>query len=363
MKTFFFTGYPGFLGTELIRTLLPAMPDVTAACLVQKKFMPQAQQSVQKLCQEKPTLAGRIQLIEGDITLPDLGITSELDALQENIDQIFHLAAVYDLAVSLEIGTKVNVDGTRNTLEFAKKCKQLSVFQYVSTCYVSGRHPGRFCETDLDLKQEFNNFYEQTKFEAEKLVQNEMKQGLPGIIYRPAVVVGDSTTGATAKFDGPYYFIQWLLRQSRYALIPMIGNPKAHTINIVPSDYVVRAMAYLSQRPELIGKTFHLSDPHPLTVHDMIHELGRASGKKIVSLPISLGIAQFSLSHIQLLQKFLRIPPATLNYFVHPTEYSSDFTQKILNEGQIKIPPFQNYSAALVHFMKQHPEIRNQAMN
>ena len=95
-------------------------------------------------------------------------------------------------------------------------------FHYVSTCYVSGRYSGVFGEEDLEKGQTFNNFYEETKYHAEVEVQKRMKNGFPATVYRPAIVVGDSHTGATQKFDGPYYVIRWLLKQPYVAIMPMV---------------------------------------------------------------------------------------------------------------------------------------------
>src|SRR5205085_3351346 len=95
---------------------------------------------------------------------------------------------------------------------------------YISTCYVSGNLPRVFTEDDLECGQTFNNYYEETKYLAEIEVRSRMTR-IPTTIYRPSVVVGDSTTGATQKFDGPYYVIQWLLRQPKLAVLPVAGRP------------------------------------------------------------------------------------------------------------------------------------------
>src|SRR5207247_6389267 len=134
--------------------------------------------------------------------------------------------AIYDLSVSRDAGMRVNVDGTRHVLDFAERCPSLQRFHYVSTCYVSGRHHGVFGEDDLDVGQRFNNFYEETKFLAE--VEVRRRSGLPVTIYRPSVVVGDSRTGETQKFDGPYFVIQWILRQPRVAFLPVVGRPSRY---------------------------------------------------------------------------------------------------------------------------------------
>jgi thioester reductase-like protein len=362
MQTLFFTGFPGFLGSELIQALLPKLTDAKALCLVQSKYKAQAEQARAALVQKNPLLQNRIEFIEGDITRPNLGIRDP--AFDRNsITQFFHLAAVYDLSVKKKVAQKINVEGTVHTLQFAQSLPNLKRYQYVSTCYVSGRYAGTFHETDLEVGQTFNNYYEETKFLAELEVHKYMKQGLPATIYRPAVVVGNSETGETQKFDGPYFVIQWLLRQPKgFALLPTIGNPDLHSLNVVPSDFVVRAMTYLSQQESSLGKTFNLADPKPLTIRELVKNLGEATERHVISLPLTLGLAKITLRIIPGLVSFMRIPISTLNYFVHPTHYGTSLTQKALAEGGIQIPEFKNYSQKLVNFMKNHPSIRSQAM-
>ncbi len=234
MSTVFFTGFPGFLGVQLLPRVLRRNPDDRALCLVQSKFAELARRRVDELVAADTALDGRIELIEGDITVPGLGLDDPA-ATAAGVTEVWHLAAVYDLSVPRDIGMRVNVDGTRHVVDFAEKASGLSRVQYVSTCYVSGRYAGAFKETDLDKGQRFNNFYEETKFLAEVEVQQRMKGGMPASIYRPSIVVGDSTTGETQKYDGPYFALQWLLRQPfRFAVMPVIGDPTAVRLNVVP---------------------------------------------------------------------------------------------------------------------------------
>jgi thioester reductase-like protein len=127
---------------------------------------------------------------------------------------------------------------------------------YVSTCYVSGRYPSVFRESDLSVSQTFNNWYEETKYLAELEVQQSMAGGLPATIYRPSIVTGDSHTGATQKYDGPYYYIRWILKQpEEVAVLPVVGQPDAARVNVVPRDYVIDAMAYLSALEQSWGRS------------------------------------------------------------------------------------------------------------
>ncbi|MDT8305016.1 MAG: SDR family oxidoreductase [Anaerolineae bacterium] len=364
MTTIFLTGFPGFLGSALVERLLERYPpDVTVTCLVQSKFRPQAELRAVALLADRPGEEGRIHLVDGDITVPDLGLGEEMPALQEATVEIFHLAAVYDLGVERDLAMRVNVDGTHNLLRFARRCPNLQRFHYMSTCYVSGRHPGIFRENDLNVSQTFNNWYEETKYLAELEVQQEMAAGLPATIYRPSVVTGDSHTGATQKYDGPYYFIRWIMKQpEEVAVLPVVGRPEQVRLNVVPRDYVVDAIAYLSALERSVGKVYQICDPSPPTVAEMIDAIGAATGRRIVRVPLPKGVAKSSLEHLPGVESLMGIEPELVEYFVHATSYTCDNTQQDLEGSGITCPPFTDYVANLVAFVRAHPGIPSNAM-
>ena len=160
MSTILFTGFPGFLGVELLPRVLAREPDARATCLVQAKFADLARRQVERLEAADPALAGRIELVAGDITTPGLGLDDPA-RLAARTRQVWHLAAVYDLSVSEPVGRLINVEGTRHVLDFTEQAATGDGFDrlhYVSTCYVSGRYAGPFAEDDLDKGQHFNNF-------------------------------------------------------------------------------------------------------------------------------------------------------------------------------------------------------------
>lgn len=361
MPKIFFTGFPGFLGSELLPRVLHRAPDAEAICLVQPKFAALAEAKVDVLTLEDPALAGRIRLVEGDITDPGLGLTSS-EELRRDTVEVFHFAAVYDLAVARDLAMRVNVDGTRNVLRFAAECPGLERFQYVSTCYVSGRYAGAFGETDLARGQEFNNYYEETKFLAEVNVQEWMEKGLPATVYRPSIVVGDSRTGATGKYDGPYYVIRWLLKQPGVALMPMVGDPRRTRLNVVPSDFVIAAMDHLSGLDASRGKVYQLADPSPPTVDEMLDEIVRQIGKPVLRVPAFKAVAKGALDYVPFLERIMGIPPEAIDYFTHPTYYLTDNTRRDLEGTGIAVPPFASYAGRLVEFVRHHPEVRAKAM-
>lgn len=360
MRTILFTGFPGFLGSELLWRILERSPDATGLCLVQAKFEELARRRAAELEATHPKVAGRISIALGDITLPGLGLSPESVA---DVNEVYHLAAVYDLSVSRELAMKVNVEGTRNTLDFAEKCPRLERFHYVSTCYVSGRYAGVFTEADLIKGQVFNNFYEETKYLAEVDVQQRMKSGLPATIYRPGIVVGDSRTGATQKFDGPYYVIRWLLKQpAALAFLPVPGNPKATVVNIIPRDFVIDAMVHLSGLPQSKGKVYQLADPNALDVDEILRVVQRATGRRVLRIPMPLGLAKWSLDWVPGVYRLMQIPAASVDYFVHPTRYSSDNTQADLAGTGITPPPFASYAPSLAAFVRANPDVESKAM-
>jgi len=361
MSKIFFTGFPGFLGSgRLPKVLSPANDDV-AVCLVQDKFLELAERRVEALETEHPHLANRIELLIGDITQPNLGL-GKPKKYQKAISQIFHLAAVYDLSVERSLGMRVNFDGTRYMLDFAAECAELERFHYVSTCYVSGRYAGIFREEDLVKGQKFNNYYEETKYLAEVEVQKRRVAGLPTTIYRPAIVVGDSRTGATQKYDGPYYVMRWLLRQPVVAMLPVVGDPSAVRVNLVPSDFVLEAMAELSAQSRSQGKVYQLADPNPLTVDELLRELGRATGRFVIRVPAPVGVSKLAIDYLPGVFRVMQIPSSAIDYFVHPTHYTCDNTLQDLAGTGVELPSFLGYLDRLVQFVKEHPEIGSEAM-
>jgi thioester reductase-like protein len=308
-----------------------------------------------------PSLKSRIRVIEGDITEPDLGL-GPADDLRAEVSEIFHLAAIYDLAVAAEPAQRINVEGTRNVLDFAGGCGRggadgLERLHYVSTCYVSGRYAGAYSEADLDKGQAFNNHYEETKFRAEVLVQNAQSQGLPATIYRPSIVVGDSRTGATQKYDGPYAFVRWILRQYGVAVVPKVGDSSRTRLNMVPSDYVTAAIAALSALPHSVGRVYQLADPDPPTVAEFLSLLEVACGRRLLRVPIRGSFLKAFLIRAPGASRLLGVPAEMIDYLVHPTYYTAGAAAEDLKGTGIQVPRLTSYLDNLVTFVRNNPKL------
>ncbi len=356
-----FTGFPGFIGARLIPRLLELRPDTTFRCLVQEKFLPAAHDSVAALAEAHPGTEGRIELITGDITQPGLGIgESEARSLKRKLTGAYHLAAVYDLAVAREVGMRINVEGTRNVIEFLGDAAKLARFDYVSTAYVSGTAVGVYRETDLDVGQRFKNYYEETKFLAEVAVK-ESSLGDRASIYRPGIVVGDSKTGVTAKFDGPYFSLNAIKVLPSPGVFMKVGTGEA-LVNLVPVDYVLEAIAQLSVWEGAIGKTYHLTDPDPCSAFEIEELFARALGKSFVYLPVPLPIAKLLFAP-KPVQDYFHMPSQTLDYFDHPVRYDASIATEDLASLGVACPRFDEYVQNLVAFyLKKSGEITRGAM-
>jgi thioester reductase-like protein len=356
---FLLTGFPGFIGTRLLPPLLDRLPGARFACLVQERFVSLGREALARLEQEHPHSRGRIQLVAGDITDPELGLEREVaERLHDELCGAYHLAAVYDLAVSRELGERVNVLGTRHVLGFLAGCRLPAHLHYVSTAYVSGTAEGVFREEDLDVGQSFNNHYEETKFRAELEVG---KSGVAATVYRPSIVVGDSRTGETAKFDGPYFALRAMERVVSPGLFVKVGSGR-HSVNVVPVDFVIEAIARLSTSPEHAGKTYHLADPNPLSVNELLRLFSRALGRRFVNVPLPLPVAR-ALFAPKLVQSYLGLPVQALSYFDHPCRYDTTHASAALDSFGLRCPRLVDYLEPLVDFYrKRRDEVRRSAM-
>jgi nucleoside-diphosphate-sugar epimerase len=356
------TGFPGFLGSALLPRILARREGATAYCVVQSHWKDLAGQRAAEIEQAHPHTKGRIALIVGDITESDLGLDVVDRAKIQDVAEGWHLAAVYDLAVPESVARKVNVEGTANVIELCQSLPAYERLQYVSTCYVSGDYAGEFPEDDLDLGQGFLNHYESTKFEAEVLVRRAMKADLPATIYRPGIVVGDSQTGETQKYDGPYMYATYISRLPYVALIPGVGDFDVVRAGLVPRDYVIGAMDALSGMEKSVGRTYALTDPNPPTTGEVVEILSGYLKRRPIRIPLPLGLTRSVVAHVPGLEKLLGLPAEALDYLATQTTYSTTNAVADLEGTGVQCPPFASYAETLLDYMTAHPEHGSAAM-
>jgi thioester reductase-like protein len=237
------TGATGFVGRELLHRFLER-DDRHVYALVRA---PDEEAAAARLPGHP-----RLTAVPGDIERPGLGLDDRHAAvLAEELDTVVHCAASVSFGLDLADSRRVNVDGTRRVAELAERCPNLRRLTYVSTAYVAGAHRGVFGEDDLDVGQDFRNPYEQSKFEAERVVR-ERHGHLPLQVLRPSIVVGDSRTGFTTSFNVLYPPLRAFARGAIPALPARRGAP----VDVVPVDYVADSAHELARSGP--DGTFHL---------------------------------------------------------------------------------------------------------
>jgi nucleoside-diphosphate-sugar epimerase len=351
MYTYFFTGFPGFIATQLIHSLIHEFPDSRFKLLIHPSQLKKAQAEVKKLIQANPFHHDRFTLIPGDITANMLGIDSETnDQIRQEIDYVFHLAAIYDLAVPYDFAYRVNVEGTQNVTRWVKQLPRLKRYVYFSTAYVSGRRTGKILETELDKGQAFKNHYEATKFQAEVIVQQHMDQ-IPTTIIRPGIVMGHSQTGETVKFDGPYFVMRFLDKFASFP-IPYIGRGEAY-IHLVPVDYIIRSTIYLVHHAASEGKVYHLTTPQPYKAKEIYRLICEALINKTPSYTIPSSLV-YGLLAIPPFRRWVKVEKETVEYFNHQAEYDCTQAQQDLQGSGIVCPDFTEFIKRAVHYYKEH---------
>jgi thioester reductase-like protein len=279
--------------------------------------------------------------------------SSDLDLARRETTRVFHLAALYDLAIEREPAMRVNVGGTRNVLEFTRSLPSLRHFHHVSTCYVAGKREGEIMERELRHDAGYRNFYEESKYLSELEVE-AVKGELPVTIHRPAVVCGDSNTGETVKYDGVYYLILYLLRWPSASSIN-IGNYEV-SLNLVPVDFVVDAMAALAFDEKAIGATIQLADPVPLSTNELFNTIASSVNGKRSRITAPAKLVRFFLM-LPPSPKITGLPHSAVPYFFVKQLYDTRQAQNLLAPHGIKCPPFETYVNKIVDFVKAHPRI------
>jgi thioester reductase-like protein len=349
-RVYLFTGVPGFIASRLLRALLAVDNEVRAVALVEAGMRQRALEWAAGVD------AQRIEVLTGDIADRRLGLAdADYDRLVGQTTEVFHLAAIYDLAVPLETAQRVNVDGTGNVLDLCAAAPGLTRLHYVSTAYVAGLRRGVVYEHELSLGQSFKNHYESTKFQAELWVR-EMLDRVPTTIYRPAIVVGDSRTGETQKFDGPYFLLRLIARAVRQGLPIVQTGRSGAAFNVVPVDFVVDAITAVAGQGTGVGDTLHLVDPEPLSAAELTGELSRAYAGREPKLRVPARLIQESLRSPSVRKMFSGTPRESVRYLNHPVRFDTRVADRVLGSLGIQCPRFPEYVQTMVDFFRAHEQ-------
>ena len=365
--SYFVTGGTGFIGRNLIDQLLQRKG--TVYVLVRRGSKKKFNQLVSDRWSDQ---SKRVVAINGDLTKVKLGVSdSDLQAMSGKIKHFFHLAAIYDLAADDEANQAANIDGTRHAIQFAEAVKA-KCFHHTSSIAVAGLYQGTFREDMFDEATGLHHPYFRTKHDSEGLVRRDCS--IPWRVYRPGIVVGHSKTGEIDKIDGPYYFFK-LIQKMRRMLppwVPTLGL-EGGRINLVPVDYVAQAMDHIAHKPKLDGQCFHLTDPSPKRIGEVMNLFAQAAHAPLMSMRIDARLFSFIPAPVK--QGFAMLPPVRriinqvlsdlgipkdmLGFFSYSTQFDSRETERALKGSDIKVPALEDYAWVLWDYWERHldPEL------
>ena len=359
---YFVTGATGFIGKRLVKTLL-----ARKGAVVYFLLRPESENKVASLLEYWGVGKTRAVPVYGDLTSKKLGVSAdEVKALKGQIDHLYHLAAVYDLSADEESQIKVNIDGTRSAVEFAKAI-DAKHFHHVSSIAAAGLYEGVFREDMFDEAEGLDHPYFMTKHESEKLVRKECK--VPWTVYRPAMVVGDSKTGEMDKIDGPYYFFKVIqrMRQILPPWMPSIGI-EGGRVNIVPVDFVVAALDHISHHFHTSGRCYHLVDPTGYRIGDVLDIFSKAAHAPKMNLFVNAALFGFipksvkkglmAMAPVRRIRnaviKDLGVPEDMLTFVNYPTRFDRRETDAALKGSGIECPNLNDYAWRLWDYWERH---------
>jgi thioester reductase-like protein len=274
-KRIFLTGATGFLGSHLASQFLS--DGYVLSVLARGSKAAFGRERVEAVLREIGSAPfARLTVFEGDISLPRFGLSeTEFNQIVSATDEAWHCAASLSfLPEDREEIFKMNVGGTRNVLDLVERIPGRRL-HHVSTAYIAGNRSDLAMENEINVGQTFKNPYEESKCEAELIIADAHRRGeVVATVYRPSIVIGDSTSGRVTHFHGVYAFIRGLwtaLERLRRGTtedsvvnlpLRLLGAERT-TLNFVPIDYVVDGMVAISRRADSVGETYHLVNPVP----------------------------------------------------------------------------------------------------
>ncbi|MGA8014641.1 MAG: SDR family oxidoreductase [Candidatus Dormiibacterota bacterium] len=353
------TGATGFLGRQLVPLLLSRGGEVGAL------VRPGSEARLELLRERLGAAGERLHPIRGDILEPGCGVAGpELELLGGA--HLFHLAAVYDLEADPAATERANLGGTRHAVELANAISA-ACLHHVSSIAVAGDHRGAFSEAMFDEGQGLDHPYFRSKFEAERVVRQESE--VPFRVYRPGIVIGSSETGEADRVDGPYYAFK-LIQRMRDALpqwVPLVG-PEGGPFNVVPVDFVARALDHIAHLPGEDGRTFHLVDPHPLSLGDTLNAFCRAAHAPEFTLRLDrrmvravprgatqalAGMPATRRAYRQILDTF-QIPEVAVRHMELGARFTAEEATRALAGSGIACPPLTEYAWKVWDFWERH---------
>src|SRR4051794_21226664 len=352
--SYFVTGATGFIGRHLVERLL-ARDGGDIHVLVRESSKDRLDELMERWGNPE-----RVKPVVGDLTAPSLGVEEGVrQRLTGDVDDFFHLAALYDMTADESGNAALNVGGTQNAVDLANELRATR-FHHMSSIAVAGFYKGTFTEPMFDEGQELAHPYHRTKFESEKLVRERFEGAWR--VYRPSLVIGNSKTGEMDKIDGPYYFFK-AIQKVRHALpewFPLVGIEWGWT-NVVPVDYVAAAVDHIAHQEGLDGQAFHIVDPEGQRSGDVLNtfssaahapravvRIDRRATRNLPKGMLSLAMQLPMLKQVRnSMLTDLGIPEEILDYIALTCRFDARDAAAALEGSGLELPPLQSYAGKL----------------
>ncbi|HTL75876.1 MAG TPA: SDR family oxidoreductase [Casimicrobiaceae bacterium] len=354
------TGASGVIGAAVVPLLL-SEPDTEVRVLLRATSDTALSARLSELMQFwAPRIgvtdgAGRLQAVRGDVGQTRLGLDARgHDALAASVTNIIHAAGEVRLNQSLEQARTLAIGSATEVVAFARRCasaRGMAKLEYLSTVGVAGRRAGTIPEEPLANASGYHNTYEQAKAEAEAIVLREIERGLPATIHRPSMVVGDSRDGVVRRFQVFYHLLRFIAGSRTRGWLPAFGDAR---LDLVPADYVARALVACSRRDDAVGRILHLcaGPTGAIRLADLGERLRvflASRGETVfrprylplpamrallaVATPLSPGSVRRALATL----------PFFLDYLRDPQLFEHERTSRFLEGGGIVAPPIVRF--------------------
>ncbi len=340
------TGFAGRdLATRVLARLLETERETAFACIVAPRFRDAA---VRWLDSRPEQERARVELLDGDVCFMDMGLSGrEYMDLAARTRIIHHCAAITYSGAPHGMEA-VNVQGTHEALELALAAPRLERLVHWSSTQATWPRDGLVLEDELHAPK--HDRISQSQHRAEQLLARARTK-VPITVLRPAMLLGDSTSGEAPRVDGAYLLIATLLASPKDVALPLPTRADA-PLQVVPVDFAVEAGLAIARSPEAASRTFHIVDPAPLTVREalsMFAELTlRPAPRSFVPGPLTRALVR-----LPGLDRIVHAQRALVEELARDARYDDRNARPILRGAKLSCPPLPRYAAQLVQFVER----------